>query len=910
MNIFEYKRAKKSGFTLVEVMLLLVVVSLIVASSTAVITRKHKLKPRKTVHGQYICFYDLSRDPVTGNIVDRGKREILVSNGTILDDRYVPENQRCTFTIPRTATYLHVRMLGGGGAGGNANYVPDEANYLESKSINIVRGFSGSASNYYTAAKLHDGNSANDNDSSWSNSGNLVAMGVPESYVDNKFKIKVTDNAGNVTEVPLFHSSLFKKFLNESIIDGIFAYDYAGNGHTGGSLVVSAFNTNRICSSEEGASNTQSSCYNVFIKDGRTLDNQYESCVTADGDPKYCPEFFKDFYKPGIIDSSVKFFGGDGGKGAVFASNNLSNFDFNMYPVVGWRWQNYNSAYTADRSNSIGIDASLCNRPKSDYVIDWLTCYSHADEYRVPQYKDSAVKAGVLKPCGDDTTKCRASKDGTLHLLTEDYKLKVVDASGNYDTSKNGFEWATDPSFDGTEWYVTDNSGEDLAAATPKKPILPFVTDTMPDGGFPYFDGDKSKSGVKLRSGSRISGHEIGNAGGKISGTVANAAGKAGESLSGSGSKAIGRLDVWNVDGTARSALPVSKQPSAGTNGQTSFTNFNGACISNLGFVFKNPSIAYVLHISGSTSDAGTALGCVAEKEASNYTPHIARSIVEGEWALQLKLRYYSKAISYGEAGKAGGYNEFFTRTYRSNDIFVEPGKGGIARRVGESPETQPGSDQNGKGTLLFYNCTTPNSCASKSVGGGRGGVSGIKEAAENLKMTGKQIREFLNSSNKKRIHCSYLAPSTAATEYGCDNPSASVGDGDVSKFAEVAPLLDLPSVGPNLDLTQLGRGGKAGYAVDNCWVMPQYFAIDRGSYIGSLPSLSGKDYVVTDVGSSASILDNLGDITGDGNWYGNTYLPKSAVDACRANNTFSDGNYYKEVQGTDGMPGAVVITW
>ena len=45
---FNYKRA----FTLVEIMLLLVVFSLVLAASYSVITRKHKLKPTRTVHGQ------------------------------------------------------------------------------------------------------------------------------------------------------------------------------------------------------------------------------------------------------------------------------------------------------------------------------------------------------------------------------------------------------------------------------------------------------------------------------------------------------------------------------------------------------------------------------------------------------------------------------------------------------------------------------------------------------------------------------------------------------------------------------------------------------------------------------------------------------------------------------------------
>ena len=56
INKIVQRKKKRKAFTLVEVMLMLLVLSLIVASSTAMITRKHKLKPRKAIHGQYGCF--------------------------------------------------------------------------------------------------------------------------------------------------------------------------------------------------------------------------------------------------------------------------------------------------------------------------------------------------------------------------------------------------------------------------------------------------------------------------------------------------------------------------------------------------------------------------------------------------------------------------------------------------------------------------------------------------------------------------------------------------------------------------------------------------------------------------------------------------------------------------------------
>ena len=55
-KILDKIKSQKTGFTLIEVMLLLVVVSLIFASSASIITRKHKLKPHRSAHGIYVCY--------------------------------------------------------------------------------------------------------------------------------------------------------------------------------------------------------------------------------------------------------------------------------------------------------------------------------------------------------------------------------------------------------------------------------------------------------------------------------------------------------------------------------------------------------------------------------------------------------------------------------------------------------------------------------------------------------------------------------------------------------------------------------------------------------------------------------------------------------------------------------------
>ena len=154
-----------------------------------------------------------------------------------------------------------------------------------------------------------------------------------------------------------------------------------------------------------------------------------------------------------------------------------------------------------------------------------------------------------------------------------------------------------------------------------------------------------------------------------------------------------------------------------------------------------------------------------------------------------------------------------------------------------------------------------------------------------------------LKTAGNQFIKCSYSAPA----EEGCSSTSTNeVFKGEVSPFAQVAPLLNLPG-GLSLDLEQLGSGGDGGWVVDKCWVLPQYFIIRGGSYMTA----------DTNVINGLNVLQN---ITTDGlglaPYYGYTNLSQDDVNQCTANNKFSSGDAYKETRGQNGKPGAVVITW
>ena len=87
----------KLGFTLVELMVFFMFISLVLAASTPIITKRLKNIPEKVYHGKYIClggehrYYNSTR---------------LISSGA-----------GCTFKPPRKAALYKIEMIGGGAGG-------------------------------------------------------------------------------------------------------------------------------------------------------------------------------------------------------------------------------------------------------------------------------------------------------------------------------------------------------------------------------------------------------------------------------------------------------------------------------------------------------------------------------------------------------------------------------------------------------------------------------------------------------------------------------------------------------------------------------------------------------------------------------------------------------------------------
>ncbi len=124
------KQMLNRGFSLVEVMLIFLICSLILAASVPFITRKSRAIPSKISHGMYRCY----------------------SNGTNFTEEYynsysmVSSNNvaECKFKIPASATVFKIDLIGAG-AGGHEYYKVEDSEESISGQYHISGGFSGKA---------------------------------------------------------------------------------------------------------------------------------------------------------------------------------------------------------------------------------------------------------------------------------------------------------------------------------------------------------------------------------------------------------------------------------------------------------------------------------------------------------------------------------------------------------------------------------------------------------------------------------------------------------------------------------------------------------------------------------------------------------------------------------------------
>ena len=86
------------GFSLVEMMMLLLITSLMLASGITVISKKHVKVPKIAMHGAYMCYYkdgQLHEEQYVGTVKSHGQNKKIL-------DRDVTE---CRFKPPGRVAY-------------------------------------------------------------------------------------------------------------------------------------------------------------------------------------------------------------------------------------------------------------------------------------------------------------------------------------------------------------------------------------------------------------------------------------------------------------------------------------------------------------------------------------------------------------------------------------------------------------------------------------------------------------------------------------------------------------------------------------------------------------------------------------------------------------------------------------
>lgn len=94
----------KSGFTLVELMAFFIFISLLLAASTPIITKKVRDLPKKISHGMYICYRD--GDVLVQDYYNASKRV-----------RHDVGVASCSFNAPKSAAMFKIDVIGAGAGG-------------------------------------------------------------------------------------------------------------------------------------------------------------------------------------------------------------------------------------------------------------------------------------------------------------------------------------------------------------------------------------------------------------------------------------------------------------------------------------------------------------------------------------------------------------------------------------------------------------------------------------------------------------------------------------------------------------------------------------------------------------------------------------------------------------------------
>ena len=234
----------KSGFSLVEVMMFLLIASLIAAASVPIVTKKHFKLPQVVGHGAYLCSYNddgvtLHETRWTGKYV---LKKVL--------DRDVDE---CKFVVPDKAPYFQISAIGGGGGGGDAGYT----------NVEPTSGVS-------AEQKLGPFNLTED----YLNQ-HGISKSEFESYAGRLYGYARGGGSGAGGNIGYVDATLNSACMNRTVVETEICLEKA-----------SGDSTSCYCKDEDG-NKTGSPCSNTSTG---TVAGHYEDNYEIDGDPKTCTE--------------------------------------------------------------------------------------------------------------------------------------------------------------------------------------------------------------------------------------------------------------------------------------------------------------------------------------------------------------------------------------------------------------------------------------------------------------------------------------------------------------------------------------------------------------------------------------------------------------------------------------------
>ena len=922
------KHHSKFAFTLIEVMLLLVVVSLIFASSTAIITRKHKLKPRRTVHGQYLCYRN--NDGTLHEIMYSG-RSLLLEHNQATD----PTFTQCSFEAPRTAPYLYIQVIGGGGGGGQANYNPNYSSAKDSLRTEDIHGKVAGAEYKSKIPLVHVSKEVNFGGLSYN----------PEVYHTPTVEDVQSFNWEKNGEKVNFSIRAFDKIVKDTGLN-FFVYQYTGTAGDSGHATIKSL----LPSKEEVAPTDPPNTFHWYLskchvssvvnnlspeeclqrvfqqgtgfkwEDGSTqrIKDLGQYCQFRYPLYKNCP-ILAQVYAPDTYD--ITCYGHKGGRGGLLVSP-VKSFELGKTFIKGvYSVQKTDSTNTIEypltgitEGVSVGGHGANCVGRVADFEFDYAnfvagtylsTAEACGSGIPNPNCKDVAgnpIKEGQNKNINgidyisskydykyfqNTREECTPidppirDEEGNIIKDEECKQVPFIDLGNKLNLVSDALYFKQLPVVPHkiAAQDVCEQKAEEAdtgyGMGTGIDGYLPYTLDKT--GAFHYglawCDANQENCTYYTTTNPSI-----------ISGNIFSKGAKG---------RPVRPSDIVDINtglpkkvaanGAGVCPFSTAEQGTPGVDGDrdatypTSFGAYH-YCYKNIG-IFTNEKGKNVYKMVNNSYACPTKTG---EPNSTNTL------------GIKIQHKHQARRLSYGDHGRAGQYVALFARTLGSASLKMEPGKGGEPAAPTASNLYKPG--EQGKPSLLGVECTGSSMADCKtqySAIGGVGGKSLVWERSFQIDLlNNKDIWEYLTQGRRPepRYSENYTTSDPAMTYHGED-----------SDFQRISYLSDLSELlADKEDLKNIGKGGDGGYIKHNCWLQIQYFFYYKVGYSNNVNS-SDVDQIYNVSATDVTTYPEQDE------WEGyNNFSEKVIKQVCGDDYL----TQYEETPGTRGYSGAIVIMW